>query len=106
MPVIGRHTNFLMSSDYINEDGGGVEGHLHDVKDTLETHQYKTMLFGHHPSRGLFQKLKKLFLMSMSICNIADSIRLRRIINQQKSDFIRRHSISRVLGRLPLYSTK
>lgn len=92
----------LLISDYINYNGGGIETHIHDSITILNQHQQNTKLYGHQAPQSTIKKLRN---MALSLFNIKDSI----IINQKtKKDniwLIRRHSISRVIGWLPLCST-
>ena len=49
--------------------------------------------------------MRKLILMIQSSCNIKDSYHINNIIKQQHIETIWWHSISRVLGWLPLWAS-
>ncbi len=99
----GKTTLFI--SDYINYNGGGIETHIHDSITILQEHHNKTQLYGHQAPVGKFALIKKLQMMARSSFNIIDSIKIQRKIKKNGIWLIRRHSISRVIGRLPLAYT-
>lgn len=92
--------NILMVSDFINYNGGGVETHIHDIKNILNN--YNISLYGHQAPTEPYAKYKKLYSMLQSFFNISDSIMIIKKIKQDSIWLIRRHSISRVIGRFPL----
>lgn len=92
----------LYISDYINYNGGGIETHIHDNKTILEQQGHTTELYGHQAPTGKFALLIKLAIMAMSIYNIPDAITLHKKTKKNTNWLIRRHSISRVIGWLPV----
>lgn len=91
----------LMVSDFINYNGWGVETHIHDVKEILWD-QYKVSIYGHQAPTDNYARIKKFILMLLSISNIKDSIQISKKIQKENIWLIWRHSISRVIGRLPI----
>ena len=101
-----KQKNILMVSDFVNYSGGGVETHIHDACAIIKSHGYKTLICGHQAPENKRARYKKLFLMSLSIANIRDSRQIKKIIKKESIWLVRRHSISRVIWRLPLFLAK
>ena len=92
----------LYISDYINYNGGGIETHIHDSIKFLWQQDHDTKLYWHQAPTWKFVLLKKLAVMAISIFNIPDTIKIKKKIKKWKTWLIRRHSISRVIGWLPV----
>ena len=101
-PLLPPEWNIIYISDYINYNGGGIETHIHDNKAILEQQGHTTELYGHQAPTGQFALLTKLAIMAMSIYNIPDAIALHKKTKKNTTWLIRRHSISRVIGWLPV----
>lgn len=86
-------------SDYTNYNGGGIETHIHDSITILQSHKHNIQLQGHQAPTGKRATLKKLSIMAKSRYNINDAY---KVWNISSSTTIRWHSISRVIGRLPI----
>lgn len=94
--------NILMVSDFINYNGWWIETNIHDTAHILQGEKHTVLIYGHQAPKGKFSRLKKLFVMWLSIANILDSFVLTKKVKKENVWLIRRHSISRVIGRLPL----
>lgn len=92
----------LYISDYINYNGGGIETHIHDSITILWQQDHDTKLYWHQAPTWKFALLKKLAIMAISIFNIPDTIKIKKKIKKWKTWLIWRHSISRVIGWLPV----
>lgn len=101
--ILPKHVkNILLSSDFINYNGWWIETHIHDSKDILKK-LYHISLYGQVAPSWRRASMRKLILMIQSSCNIKDSYYINNMIKEQHIDTIWRHSISRVLGWLPLW---
>lgn len=100
---ISLSQNIIMISDFINYNGWGIETHIHDISDILKDSNYEVRIYGHNAPSWSYATLQKLIIMILSFFNIYDSIRILQIIKRGNIWLIRRHSISRVFGRLPLW---
>lgn len=100
--LLPSHGKVLYISDYINYNGGGIETHIHDNISILHQHNHETDLYGHQAPKGSFSLLRKLFIMAMSIGNVPDTIIIHKKVKKDNIWLIRRHSISRAIGWLPL----
>ncbi len=102
---ISLSQNILMISDFINYNGWGIETHIHDISHILKDNNHNIIIYGHNAPSGRYSKVKKIITMAFSFFNIYDSITLLYIYKKENIWLIRRHSISRVFGRLPLWLT-
>jgi len=104
---ISKNTNnILMVSDFVNYNWGGIETHIHDASQLLQTHDYATHIYWHQAPIGKRSTLKKLIIMISSLCNIWDTYNITQEIKKHTIWLIWRHSISRVIGRLPVRVTQ
>ncbi len=103
--ISNQHNNTLMVSDFINYNWGGIETHIHDASLVLQKHKYNINLYGHQAPTGKRANFKKLIVMITSLCNIWDAYIIQQKIKKDTIWLIWRHSISRVIGRLPLRGT-
>lgn len=95
----------LMISDFINYNWGGIETHIHDACHLLQDNNYDITIYGNQAPTGKRATLKKLTLMTKSLCNIWDYYTIWKEIKRKRIWLIWRHSISRVIWQLPLRGT-
>lgn len=100
---ISLSKNIMMVSDFINYNGWGIETHIHDASHILKNNNYNVNIYGHNAPSWPYAMIQKLVIMTLSFFNIYDSNKLLQIIKKKNIWLIRRHSISRVFGRLPLW---
>lgn len=98
-------TNICMISDFVNYNGWGIETHIHDATRLLREYWYKIQIYGHKAPQGKLSTFSKLFIMFTSLLNIYDSIILKNIIQKKSIWTLWRHSISRVIWRLPVFTS-
>ena len=103
--IIEPSTNILMISDFVNYNGWWIETHINDANNLLQQSWYTSQIYGHSSPYGKASTLIKLFIMTMSFLNIYDSIIIQKYIKRKKVWLIWRHSISRVIGWLPVWTT-
>lgn len=103
--ITEENQNIIMISDFVNYNWGWIETHIHDVSQLLKTHNYNTIIYGHQAPTGKWAILKKLIIMATSIINIRDSYIIYKKIKKNFIWLIWRHSISRIMGRLPIRRT-
>ncbi len=100
--IIQKQWKILMISDFINYNWGGIETHIHDASQLLDAHNYHTTIYGHQAPIGRYTTLKKLMIMLVSLCNIWDRYMIHQKIKKNSIWLVWRHSISRIIGRLPI----
>ena len=94
--------DIVFINDYINYNGGGIETHIHDAIAIVQNHHHTTHLYGHYPLQWRFTLILKFCLMGLSIINIPDTLKIQQIIEKKDTWLVWWHSISRVIGWLPL----
>jgi len=100
------YTKILMVSDFINYDAGWVETHINDACKLLQKNGSLCTIFGHTTPKGERSIMIKTLLTCASCCNMRDSRILLSKIQKESIWLIRRHGVSRVIGRLPLYAIR
>ena len=103
--IIPKQTKILMISDFINYNWGGIETHIHDSWQLLQKNNYQTDIYGHQAPTGKRATIKKIITMWSSLYNIRDSYKICHTIQNKKIWLIWRHSISRVIWRIPVRTT-
>ncbi len=98
-------TNICMISDFVNYNGWGIETHIHDATKLLTQSWYKVQIYGHKAPQGRLSTFIKLFIMLWSLLNIYDSIILKKIIKKNNIWTSWRHSISRLIWWLPIFTS-
>ncbi len=92
----------VMISDYI-VDIGGIESFILHAKALLEEYGYKVVLVGSPKRRNAVQRFRSL---RSTLFNLRKKNMLKEMVKITKPDLLRRHSVHRHLGRLPLKSMK
>lgn len=100
--ITQEYKKILMVSDFVNYNWGGIETHIHDISQLLKTHNYHTTIYGYQAPTGKWAMIKKIIMMLASICNIWDSYIIHQKIKKNSIWLVWRHSISRIIGRLPI----
>lgn len=100
---LGDAEKVLLVSDFADKIGG-IETYIHDVQELLISAGYEVEIAG---ARNRWWKVRQRYLgFVISMCNVWFGIELKKTIKSFEPDIIRYHSISRYIGRLPLYMTK
>ncbi len=92
----------LLISDYI-VDIGGIESFIINAKALLEENGYKVFLIWSSLKRTAIQRFRSL---RTTLYNTSQTNKLKYMVRTTEPDLLRRHSVHRQLGRLPLKSMK
>lgn len=92
----------LFVNDYITYSSGGVETHLHDAKKVLEHYGISVSIYWSEAPHWKNTRITKLWRMALSLVNISSALQIKKTIKQQNITTLRRHSISRRIGRRAL----
>lgn len=99
--LFGKPKRILLVSDFKTKLWW-IETYIHDVADILKEKWYEIKIYGTEIPNWLLWNLLRKFWLVLSLRNIVDAIRLKRIARKFMPKIIRYHSTLRRLWRYPI----